>query len=103
GGVRTSISIDSRRAYFSDQTGYAYAVDAANGQLIWRTQVDDHPLIRLTGSPVLFEGRLYVPTSSYEEAGKAPDYACCTFRGSIVALDAATGREVWRSYVIQEP
>jgi polyvinyl alcohol dehydrogenase (cytochrome) len=37
-------------------------------------------------------GRLYVPTSSYEESqGADPQYACCTFRGSVTALDAATG------------
>jgi polyvinyl alcohol dehydrogenase (cytochrome) len=45
---------------------------------------------------------LYVPTSSYEEAGKAPDYPCCTFRGSLVALDAATGTVIWQTYVIDE-
>ena len=103
GGVRTSIAFDRRRAYFADQVGFAYAVDRATGKLIWTRQIDDHPLIRLTGSPLLFEGRLYVPTSSYEEAGKAPDYACCTFRGSLVALDADTGAVIWKTYVIDEP
>ena len=102
GGVRASISIGGGRAYFSDQKGYAYALDAVTGQEIWRRQVDDHPLVRLTGSPALHEGRLYVPTSSYEEAGKSPTYVCCTFRGSIVALDAATGAVVWRTYTIAE-
>jgi polyvinyl alcohol dehydrogenase (cytochrome) len=102
GGVRTSISIGDGRAYFADQMGHAYAVSADTGALVWSRRVDDHPLVRITGSPTLFEGRLYVPTSSYEEAGKAPDYPCCTFRGSIVALDARTGEEVWRTFVIQE-
>jgi polyvinyl alcohol dehydrogenase (cytochrome) len=69
---------------------------------VWSRTVESHPLTRITGSPTLFEGRLYVPTSSYEEAGKAPDYPCCTFRGSVVALDAKNGREIWRTYVIQE-
>lgn len=103
GGVRTSIAFDRRRAYFADQVGYAYAVDASTGKLIWSRQVDDHPLIRLTGSPVLFENRLYVPTSSYEEVGKAPDYACCTFRGSLAALDARTGAVIWKTFIIDEP
>ena len=50
------------------------------------------PLARITGAPTLHEGRLYVPVSSYEEAqGADPQYACCTFRGSLVALDAKTG------------
>jgi polyvinyl alcohol dehydrogenase (cytochrome) len=109
GGVRTAISIGPRAggrtgyvAYFSDQRGYAYALDADSGAEIWKRQVDAHPLIRLTGSPVLYDGRLFVPTSSYEEAGKGPDYNCCTFRGALVALDAATGDEIWRTYTINE-
>jgi polyvinyl alcohol dehydrogenase (cytochrome) len=98
-------SIDSparRAAYFSDQKGWAYALDAATGRQIWARRVEDHPLIRLTGSPALYDGRLYVPTSSYEEAGKSPTYACCTFRGSVVALDARTGDVIWRAYTIAE-
>jgi polyvinyl alcohol dehydrogenase (cytochrome) len=102
GGVRTAISVGDGRAYFADQLGHAYAVSVETGRLIWARKVDDHPLVRLTGSPTLFDGRLYVPTSSYEEVGKAPDYPCCTFRGSIVALDARNGGEVWRTFVIQE-
>lgn len=110
GGVRTSITIGRRAvggqsayaAYFSDQKGFVYAVDAAAGRLLWTRKVDDHPLVRLTGSPTLHEGRLYVPTSSYEEGGKPPGYACCTFRGSIVALDARTGDVIWKSYTIAE-
>lgn len=108
-GVRASVSIGGRggsgrgagwAAYFSDQNGYAYAVDAATGTLLWSRKVDDHPLVRLTGAPVLHEGRLYVPTSSYEEGGKPPGYACCTFRGAIVALGAETGEEIWKAYTI---
>jgi polyvinyl alcohol dehydrogenase (cytochrome) len=111
GGVRAAItigidepsgSLQRPRAYFADQKGYAYALDATTGREIWRRQVDDHPLIRLTGSPALYDGRLYVPTSSYEEAGKSPTYACCNFRGSIVALDARSGEMLWRTYTIAD-
>ena len=110
GGVRASIAIGRRTtgrqvsdaAYFSDQKGFVYAVDAATGRQLWTRKVDDHPLVRLTGSPALYEDRLYVPTSSYEEGGKPPGYACCTFRGSIVALDARTGDVIWKSYTIAE-
>ena len=76
-------------AYFGDARGNAYAVDAATGRLLWKVSVESHPTARLTGSPVLHRGRLYVPVSSSEEgAGSLPDYECCTFRGSVVALDA---------------
>jgi polyvinyl alcohol dehydrogenase (cytochrome) len=110
GGVRTSVSIGRRTggsarygAYFSDQKGYAFAVDAETGKLLWQRRVEDHPLVRLTGSPTLYDGILYVPTSSYEEAGKPPGYNCCTFRGSIVALDATTGEQKWKAYTITDP
>jgi polyvinyl alcohol dehydrogenase (cytochrome) len=109
GGVRGSITVGPRpgaagkfNAYFSDQKGYAYALDAVTGTEVWSVQVDAHPLIRLTGSPVLYQNRLYVPTSSYEEAGKSPTYNCCTFRGAIAALDITTGKTVWRAYPIPE-
>jgi polyvinyl alcohol dehydrogenase (cytochrome) len=113
-GVRASVSVGTiasrsgaRRitksvAFFSDQQGYVYAVDAPTGRLVWTRKVDEHPLVRLTGSPTLFAGRLYVPTSSYEEGGKPPGYGCCTFRGSVVALDAATGDVAWQAYTIPE-
>jgi polyvinyl alcohol dehydrogenase (cytochrome) len=109
GGVRGSVTVGPRpgapgrfNAYFSDQKGYAYAVDAATGAQVWSVQVEAHPLIRLTGSPALYRDRLYVPTSSYEEVGKGPTYNCCTFRGAVVALDTATGKAIWRAYPIDE-
>jgi polyvinyl alcohol dehydrogenase (cytochrome) len=48
-------------------------------------------------------GQIFVPVSSGEEAtGSQPGYECCTFRGSIVALDAATGKVAWKTYLIPE-
>ena len=68
--------------FFGDIHGTAYALSASTGEEIWKTLTDPHPLARITGTPVLFEGRLYVPVASLEEpeSGQA-DYACCTFRG----------------------
>jgi polyvinyl alcohol dehydrogenase (cytochrome) len=109
GGVRTAMTIARRpnaqgyAAYFGDTNGNAYAVDAATGALLWKREVDEHPLARITGSPTLYNGRLYVPLTSYEESqGSNPSYECCTFRGSVVAVDAATGAIVWKTYMIDE-
>ncbi len=111
GGVRTAISIGripiggkpSTIAMFGDIRANAYAVDAQTGTLLWKVKVDDHPAARVTGAPSFANGRLYVPVSSIEEvSGARPNYACCTFRGSVVALDAATGKEIWKSYMIPE-
>jgi polyvinyl alcohol dehydrogenase (cytochrome) len=101
GGVRTAISVGPRAIYFGDTSANAYALDAATGKKLWMTHVDDHPLARVTGAPALYQGRLYVPMSSYEEAqGADPDYECCSFRGSITALDAKTGAVIWKTYTI---
>jgi polyvinyl alcohol dehydrogenase (cytochrome) len=101
-GVRTSVVIDRKSAFFGDQNGWVYAVDAATGRELWVRKADEHPLVRLTGSPALYDGRLYVPLSSYEEGGKPPGYACCTFRGGVLALNAKSGETIWRAYTIKE-
>jgi polyvinyl alcohol dehydrogenase (cytochrome) len=105
--VRTAISItiDARgwSAFFGDQRANAYALDALTGKLLWITHVDDHPAAVITGAPTLVDRVLYVPITSYEEVtGADPHYPCCTFRGSVVALDTATGQVLWKSYSIAE-
>ena len=93
--ARTTARTTKTRAstFFGDMKASVYAVDAETGELIWKVRVEDHPTARITGAPKLFEGRLYVPVASSEEgAGGNPKYPCCTFRGSVVALDAATGQ-----------
>jgi polyvinyl alcohol dehydrogenase (cytochrome) len=111
GPVRAAISVGPSRlkgsaasVFFSDMVGNAYRLDANSGQLVWKRHVEDHKGVRTTGSPVLYEGRLYVPVSSFEEVlASNPKYECCTFRGSVVALDAASGTPVWRAYSIGVP
>jgi polyvinyl alcohol dehydrogenase (cytochrome) len=105
--VRTAISIgiDARgwSAYFGDQRANAYALDALTGKPRWITHVDDHPAAMITGAPTLVGSMLYVPVTSYEEVtGADLHYQCCTFRGSIVALDSTTGKVLWKSYSITE-
>ena len=92
-------------AFFGDDTGTVYAVDAQKGTLLWKTRVDTHPLARIVGAPVVYNDRLYVTVSSTEDSAAAnPSYGCCTFRGSVAALDMAGGRLLWKSYtVLEEP
>jgi polyvinyl alcohol dehydrogenase (cytochrome) len=90
-------------AFIGDRAGNVYAVDAATGTQIWKSHLDDHAFARVTASPTYYNGRLYVGIASGEEtAGSTADYECCTFRGSLVALDAATGSRVWKTYTITE-
>ena len=109
GGVRTAIIVSSPTAsspaliYFGDTAANAYALDANTGALVWIRKVEDHPFARITGSPTFYDGRLYVPVSSYEEAqGADPQYPCCTFRGSVSALEASSGRVIWKTYMISD-
>ncbi len=89
--------------FFGDARANAYAVDATTGVQVWKTHVEEHPTARITGGVRAFEGRIYVPVASGEEgSGGAASYACCTFRGSVVALDAETGHQVWKTYTIPE-
>jgi len=109
--VRTAIvlarieaeSSSKMAAYFGDTAGTVYAVEAATGKLLWKSKADAHPAAVITGSPTFYGGRLYVPVASREEAyAIAPDYECCRFRGSVVAFDGATGKQIWKTYTISE-
>lgn len=107
--IRTSVvaALDTRgRAstlYVGDGTGQVRAFDATSGKERWAARVDAHPTAIVTGAPQLHAGVLYVGVSSYESAMPLqPKYTCCTFRGSVVALDAATGRRLWQTYTVDE-
>jgi len=104
--VRTAIVADpaTQRLYFGDVLARMYALDAMTGKLVWKTKVDDHSNATITGSPTIGGGQLFVPVSSLEVTAAAdPKYACCTFRGSVVALNATSGSINWRHYSVTEP
>ncbi len=90
-------------AFFGDIVGRVYAVDASTGVLKWKQRLDDHPSATITGAPLYHAGRLYVPLSSLEEAGVDPTYPCCSFRGSLQALDSKTGATIWKTYTVDKP
>ena len=90
-------------AYFGDGEANLYAVDAQNGKLVWKVKIDSHRAARITAAPQLYHNRLYVGLASNEElSGGDPNYPCCTFRGSVVAVDALTGKQIWKAYAIAE-
>jgi polyvinyl alcohol dehydrogenase (cytochrome) len=110
-GVRSAMTVGRLPAsnppryalYFGDVSGNVHALDAENGSQLWTTRADYHPMARITGAPVLYLDRLYVPVSSTEEGSAGdPRYPCCTFRGSVVAFDSANGKKLWQSYTIQQ-
>ncbi len=106
GAVTAAVVISTGKkpaAYFGDQRANVYAVDAATGKLLWRIHVEEHFAARVTAASLLRDGVLYVPVSSIEEGlAPGPAYECCTFRGSLSALDAATGKLIWKAYTVPD-
>jgi polyvinyl alcohol dehydrogenase (cytochrome) len=79
------------------------AVNRQSGALNWITKVDTHPAAIITGPPVVAGNTIYVGVSSNEESlATNPAYPCCTFRGSIVALNANTGTMLWKLYTVPD-
>jgi polyvinyl alcohol dehydrogenase (cytochrome) len=111
--VRTGIVVSPWRAgdtaaqprlYFGDVIGNVYAVKARTGGLVWKQKPDPHPSATITASPVLEGDQLLVPVSSLEEGRSTdPNYGCCTFRGSVVAYQAATGKVNWQTFMTDPP
>ena len=91
-------------AFFVDVRANAYSVDTETGRLLWKTKVDDNPVARASGSPLLHEGRMYVPlTASEDYLGAFPTYECCKSRGAVVAIDMSDGKRIWKSETVTEP
>jgi len=88
--------------YFVTAPGTAHAIDAHDGKLLWRTEIKG--LHSVNASATLYDGRLYIPFAGTETmAGANPNYECCRSRGGVAAVDANTGRVIWKVDSIPEP
>jgi polyvinyl alcohol dehydrogenase (cytochrome) len=107
-----STATSGSKLIFGDQAGrlfnpngpgaYVMAVDVKTGNLLWKTLVDTHPFAIVTQSAVVKGTDVYVGVSSFEEAMSAliPGYTCCSFRASLLKLDANTGAIQWKTYMV---
>ena len=112
-GVRTALVVGPYKqagssgsaVFFGDAKANAYAVDANTGRQLWVRKVDEHAFAAITGGLAVHAGRVYVPVQGLAEEGNGGrgGYQCCTFRGSLSALDANTGAVIWKTYTIDEP
>ena len=104
GHYRTSAGADGYAVFFGDRRAHAYAVDAQSGRQLWVRKLDEHRSAAITGSPTVYEGRVFVPVQGIGEEGLGAhnNYACCTFRGSVTALDASSGTVLWKTYTVAE-
>ena len=109
---RSSPAIDGNEVILGDiedkvpsrQGANLIAVDRRTGALRWITRVESHIAAQITGSPVVFNGIVYVGVSSAEEtfAFGGKRYPCCSFRGSVVAVDAQSGKIRWKTYLVPD-
>jgi polyvinyl alcohol dehydrogenase (cytochrome) len=108
-GVRTAMTLARIRTpvgqvqavFFGDLRGNVYAVDARLGHVLWSTSVAEGLTQRITAAPTYYQGRLYVPISSWEEIGASVlTYECCRSVGAIASVDANSGHVIWKTPVI---
>jgi len=111
-GVRTALSVAPYRAggkngfavLFGDTRANVYGVDAQTGRPLWVQKIETHASAGITGAPIVYDGRLFVGTQGLGEEGRGSTngYPCCTFRGSLSALDVSTGKVLWKTYTVGE-
>jgi polyvinyl alcohol dehydrogenase (cytochrome) len=101
---RAAPAVVGNTVYLGNQNGgWLSAINATTGAGIWSTRVDTGPFPILTAGPLVYNGVVYQGVASSEEAVAAtPGYPCCSFRGSVVAIDAATGGTLWKTYTIPD-
>jgi polyvinyl alcohol dehydrogenase (cytochrome) len=93
-GFTSSPTIANGRLFFGDRDGRVYALDAESGETIWQKRIDEHSLAQVWSSLVVAQGVLLVGIG-----GKSTNYSdeeLMTFRGSLNALDVASGETLWR-------
>jgi alcohol dehydrogenase (cytochrome c) len=82
------------RVYFASVESELVALDARTGRAVWTTNVGDNKSGYYTSmAPLVANGKVMVGVSGGEVG----------VRGYVVALDAQTGKEVWRTYTIPAP
>jgi polyvinyl alcohol dehydrogenase (cytochrome) len=81
---------------FGDAVGSVVAIDALTGKALWRTDLRMHDSNRITGTPVIHNGRVYAPLSAVEiNYTRDDNYECCKAQGAVIAMDLTTGRKLW--------
>jgi polyvinyl alcohol dehydrogenase (cytochrome) len=98
---------NGKRGYavvFGDGRATLYALDADSGATLWTLKMDDHASAGITGAPIVHNGRVFVGVQGLGEEGRGANggYGCCTFRGSLSAVDLNSGKLLWKTYTVEE-
>ncbi len=107
-GLRAGVTIGEANSapavFFGDGGATMYALNAQTGELLWKVRPVDHFATMATATPRFYKGVIYQAFASFEEViGADPKAQCCTFRGSVVALDAGTGKKLWQTFTVDAP
>lgn len=104
-GVHTALLKDLYVVIVGDTRANLYGIDADTGRQLWVARVDEHPVAGITGSAITYDGRVFVGVQGLGEEGRGGSggYQCCTFRGSLSAFDVASGKRLWKTYIVDEP
>jgi len=80
----------------TQQDAWFLAINAATGKLIWKTQLDSTAYAIVTTSATIVNGVVYTGVASTQEAN--PGGSPGTAKGSVVALDALSGKILWQTF-----
>jgi polyvinyl alcohol dehydrogenase (cytochrome) len=75
------------------------ALKLRNGRVLWRKRVDAQKDADVYGSPVVWRGRVFIGIDSLY--GETSD-ANVNTRGAVVALNARTGKQAWKRYLVRK-
>jgi alcohol dehydrogenase (cytochrome c) len=88
------IALFEDKVYLATLDAFVVALDAKTGKMLWESKVDDYKrAYYFTLAPLIAKGKVMVGTSGGEFG----------IRGYVAALDAQTGKEVWRTYTVPAP
>src|SRR5262249_38822851 len=88
------VALFEDKVYIGTLDAAVIALDAHTGKLVWETKLEDYKkAYYFTLAPLVVKGKVMVGTSGGEFG----------IRGFIAALDARTGKEVWKTYTVPAP
>ena len=86
-----------------DAAGFVHAVNAKTGARLWLSNARLNEYNRITGAPVVHDGKVITPVSAIEvNYAGADDYECCKGQGAVIAFDLATGEKLWTGTTMEE-
>ena len=100
--ARVSPAVGPATIIIGDQAaGNVYALSKTDGSLVWRLKLDTAPGAIITSSPVIIGNRVVVGVASNQEEYAASRKGFVpSFRGSVAAIDLATGKLLWQAYTV---